>query len=211
MNDYDQLIYQIDNLLPQTQCTRCGYPSCKDYAKALAGDEADINQCPPGGEEGIVKLGQLLNKPVKPLNPENGVVKPRQLAVIDEDACIGCTLCIKTCPVDAIIGANKMMHTVIASECSGCDLCIPACPVDCISMIDDPDQDWDELRQNLARRRFENHQGRRERERQERDSRLAMQAQLLKKIRGQDTASIQENNKSDFIAQIMAKAKDSKG
>ncbi len=204
------LANKINDILPQTQCTRCGYPSCRDYAVALAKDEADINQCPPGGDDGITLLANLLGKPVKPLNPDNGVIEPRRLAVIEEDACIGCTLCIKACPVDAIIGANKMMHTVIASECTGCDLCIPACPVDCIKVIIDPDQDWNIERRERARSRFEQHHERRENEKKARESRLAMQAELLKKARQINDVSVvskEENPKSDLIAQIMAKAK----
>jgi electron transport complex protein RnfB len=133
--DSDPVVDQIDSLLPQTQCGQCGYPGCRPYAEAIAGGEADINQCPPGGEAGIRALADLLGREPKPLNPENGVEKPRTVAVIDEVACIGCTLCIQACPVDAIVGASKQMHTVIESECTGCDLCLPPCPVDCIEMV----------------------------------------------------------------------------
>jgi electron transport complex protein RnfB len=131
----DPVVEQIDALLPQTQCAQCGYPGCRPYAEAIAGGEADINQCPPGGEAGIAALADLLGMEPKPLNPENGAEKPRAVAVIDEQVCIGCTLCIQACPVDAIVGASKQMHTVIASECTGCDLCLPPCPVDCIDMV----------------------------------------------------------------------------
>ncbi len=126
---------RIDALLPQTQCTRCGYPACRAYAQAIVDGEADINQCPPGGAQGIRALATLLERPIKPLNPLNGVEKAADIAVIDEDLCIGCTKCIQACPVDAIVGANKWMHTVLIDECSGCELCIPACPVDCITMV----------------------------------------------------------------------------
>lgn len=126
---------RIDALLPQTQCTRCGYPSCRDYASAVAAGKADINQCPPGGAAGIAALADLLDRMPLPLNPANGVEKPREIAFIDEAVCIGCTKCIQACPVDAIVGAGKLMHTVIADECTGCELCVPACPVDCIEMI----------------------------------------------------------------------------
>lgn len=129
------LVQKIDAILPQTQCGQCGFPGCKPYATAIAAGEADINQCPPGGEEGIRKLSELLGVEPKPLNAEHGVTKPKSVAVIDENICIGCTLCIQACPVDAILGAAKHMHTIIASECTGCELCLPPCPVDCISMV----------------------------------------------------------------------------
>ncbi len=128
------LVQKIDAILPQTQCGQCGFPGCKPYATAIAAGEADINQCPPGGEEGIRKLAELLGVDPKPLNAEHGAPKPKSVAVIDENLCIGCTLCIQACPVDAILGTAKHMHTVIAKECTGCELCIPPCPVDCISM-----------------------------------------------------------------------------
>jgi len=128
------LVQKIDAILPQTQCGQCGFPGCKPYATAIAAGEADINQCPPGGEEGIRKLAELLGVDPKPLNAEHGVPKPKSVAVIDENLCIGCTLCIQACPVDAILGAAKHMHTVIAKECTGCELCVAPCPVDCISM-----------------------------------------------------------------------------
>lgn len=126
----------IDALLPQTQCGQCGYAGCRPYATAMAAGEADINQCPPGGAFTISQLAHLLGRPRKPLNPENGVEKPERLAVIDEARCIGCTLCIQACPVDAIIGAAKLMHTVVAAECTGCELCLPPCPVDCIDLVE---------------------------------------------------------------------------
>jgi len=133
--EQDPVVDQIDALLPQTQCAQCGYPGCRPYAEAIASGEADINQCPPGGEAGIRALADLLGREPKPLNPENGVEKPRTVAVIDEEVCIGCTLCIQACPVDAIVGASKQMHTVIEEVCTGCDLCLPPCPVDCIDMV----------------------------------------------------------------------------
>jgi len=130
----DPLVDKIDAILPQTQCGQCGFPGCKPYATAIAGGEADINQCPPGGEEGIRKLADLLGREFKPLNAENGIEKPKSVAVIDENTCIGCTLCIQACPVDAIAGAAKQMHTVIDPLCTGCELCLAPCPVDCITM-----------------------------------------------------------------------------
>ncbi|HMC46345.1 MAG TPA: electron transport complex subunit RsxB, partial [Caballeronia sp.] len=126
---------QIEDLLPQTQCTKCGYPACRPYAEAIAAGEANYNQCPPGGQEGVVRLASLLGMPVIALNPDNGVERSRPLAIIDENLCIGCTLCLQACPVDAIIGAAKQMHTIIPELCTGCDLCVPPCPVDCIAMV----------------------------------------------------------------------------
>jgi len=131
----DPVVDQIDALLPQTQCGQCNFPGCRPYAEAIARGEADINQCPPGGEAGIKALADLLGVEAKPLNPDNGEEKLKKVAVIDEPACIGCTLCIQACPVDAIVGAAKLMHTVIESECTGCELCLPPCPVDCIDLV----------------------------------------------------------------------------
>jgi len=129
----DPLVEKIDALLPQTQCGQCTYPGCRPYAEAIAKGEAPINQCPPGGEATIIELADLLDVEVLPLNPENGEVSEAKTVVyIDEENCIGCTLCIQACPLDAIVGAAKQMHTVITDECTGCDLCIPPCPVDCI-------------------------------------------------------------------------------
>ena len=126
---------KINLLLPQTQCTRCGYPDCASYAQAIVRGEVGINQCPPGGSEGIERLAKATGLPVVPLSEAHGLEGPRSLAVIDESWCIGCTLCIKACPVDCIIGSPKHMHTVIEDQCTGCELCIPACPVDCISLV----------------------------------------------------------------------------
>jgi len=133
--DGDPIIEKIDSILPQTQCGQCGYPGCKPYATAIANGEADINQCPPGGDDGIHKLADLLGVDYKPLNQEHGVPKPKSVAIIDEKTCIGCTLCIQACPVDAILGSAKHMHTIIEKECTGCELCLPPCPVDCIDMV----------------------------------------------------------------------------
>jgi electron transport complex protein RnfB len=125
------LAVRIDALLPQTQCTQCGYPDCRAYAVAIAAGEAGIDQCPPGGDEGVAKLAVLLGRAVVPLGPEHPYRPPR-VARIDESLCIGCTKCIQACPVDAIAGANKLMHTILEGWCTGCELCIPPCPVDCI-------------------------------------------------------------------------------
>ena len=129
------LVDKIDAILPQTQCGQCSFPGCKPYATAIAAGEADINRCPPGGEEGIHKLADLLGMEFKPFGEDTATPKPKSVAVIDENTCIGCTLCIQACPVDAISGAAKQMHTIIEVECTGCELCVPPCPVDCITMI----------------------------------------------------------------------------
>ncbi|MGB5179570.1 MAG: electron transport complex subunit RsxB [Gammaproteobacteria bacterium] len=133
--DSDPVVDQIDALLPQTQCGQCTYAGCRPYAEAIAAGEADINQCPPGGDATIKALADLLGRDPKPLNPEHGVHSVKTVVIIDEQLCIGCTLCIQACPVDAIVGAAKQMHTVIRSECTGCDLCIPPCPVECIHVV----------------------------------------------------------------------------
>jgi electron transport complex protein RnfB len=131
----DALAERIEALLPQTQCTQCGYSGCKPYAQAIARGEAGIDQCPPGGEAGVRALAELLGRMPGPVNPAHGVEKPPQLAYIREAECIGCTKCIQACPVDAIVGASKLMHTVIAELCTGCELCLPPCPVDCIDLV----------------------------------------------------------------------------
>jgi electron transport complex protein RnfB len=139
---------RIDAWLPQTQCTQCGYPRCRAYAEAVAHGEAGINQCPPGGEVTIAALAKLLHASPTPLDPRLGIHKPRARAVIDEAVCIGCRKCLDVCPVDAIVGARKLMHTVIARECNGCELCLPPCPVDCIAMVpvdsDEAAEPWPE-------------------------------------------------------------------
>ena len=136
----DDLIAAIDRVLPQTQCGQCGYPGCRPYAVAITNGEADINQCPPGGAAGVRKLADLLGRAPKPLNPAHGIEKPAVVALIVEADCIGCTKCIQACPVDAIVGAPKRMHTVIADLCTGCELCLPPCPVDCIVLVPAPQE-----------------------------------------------------------------------
>ena len=182
----------IDALLPQTQCTRCGYQGCRPYAEAIARGEAEINQCPPGGGTTIAKLAGLLQRDPLPLNPANGVEGPPLVALIDEATCIGCAKCLPPCPVDAIIGARRRMHTVIAALCTGCELCIAPCPVDCISMVP---------RGSLAdtpgapdaprnRERFHAHNERIARRSRERDALLASRKQLASPAPGAVTRQI---------------------
>jgi len=178
VTDSRTLADRIEDLLPQTQCTKCGYPACRPYAEAVAHGEANYNQCPPGGAEGIARLAALLGKPVIPLNSANGVERPRPLAVIDEQVCIGCTLCMQACPVDAIVGAPKQMHTVIAKLCTGCDLCVPPCPVDCIAMppVTGEATGWDAWSQSqadAARERHNRREARLAREREAAEARAA--------------------------------------
>lgn len=169
---------RIDEILPQTQCTKCGYPSCRRYAEALASGEADINQCPPGGEQGIHNLAALLGRQPTPLDPSHGIEHERHVALIDEPLCIGCTLCIQACPVDAIVGAPKQMHTVITGLCTGCDLCVAPCPVDCIRMVPATGEDavWGRAHADAARRRFQLRDARLAREQAERAERLAQRS-----------------------------------
>lgn len=171
----------IDRVLPQTQCTRCGYPDCRGYAQAIADGRADINQCPPGGAEGVGRLARLTQRPAMPLNPVHGIEGPRQLAVVDEAWCIGCTLCLKACPVDAIVGGPKAMHTVIDADCTGCELCIPVCPVDCISLVPVTGEQtgwaaWSDAQAEQARDRHAFHVFRLAREERENTERLAAKA-----------------------------------
>ncbi|OWT53607.1 electron transport complex subunit RsxB [Candidimonas nitroreducens] len=153
------LVERIDAILPQTQCTKCGYEGCRPYAEALARGGADINRCPPGGTAGIQALATLLGRPARPLDPECGEHRPLRVAVIDEAHCIGCTLCIQACPVDAIVGAAKLMHTVLADACTGCDLCVPPCPVDCIAMVP-AGHDWTAEHADRAHQHYEKRQAR---------------------------------------------------
>ena len=151
--------------LPQTQCTRCGYPDCAQYAKAIAQGSAEINQCPPGGQVGIERLAAITGRPISTLNPANGMEGPRQTAWIDESWCIGCTLCMPVCPTDAIFGSNKHMHSVIEEHCTGCGLCLPVCPVDCIEMEDISGkltgwQAWSAQEADHARDRYAAHRSR---------------------------------------------------
>ena len=170
-------------LLPQTQCTRCGYPDCAAYAQAVSTGQAGINQCPPGGAQGIERLAALTGRPVTPLNPVHGSEGPRRMAVIDEAWCIGCTLCIKVCPTDAIFGSNKRMHSVIEPYCTGCELCLPVCPVDCITLEDaTPGRSgwaaWSQGQAEQARERYLFHDQKAQQHRAEQDKRLEEKARL---------------------------------
>ena len=151
--------------LPQTQCRRCGYADCRDYAEAIASGAADVNRCPPGGAEGVARLARIAGRPVRPLDSECGAEGPRALARIDEAACIGCALCLKACPTDAIVGAATRMHTVVDALCTGCELCLPVCPVDCIALVPASGDRtgwyaWSPAQAERARRRYERHRQR---------------------------------------------------
>lgn len=181
----EELVQKISNALPQTQCTRCGYPDCLGYAQAIASGKALINQCPPGGSAGIEKLAEITGQSFVPLNPEHGTEGPHVIVWIDESWCIGCTLCIKACPVDAILGSNKRMHTVLEESCTGCELCVPVCPVDCIciepiDVITFPQktvgQTWSHEQASNARKRYEFRKERLRQEASDRQKKLDAQA-----------------------------------
>jgi Na+-translocating ferredoxin:NAD+ oxidoreductase subunit B len=194
---------QIEDLLPQTQCTKCGYPACRPYAEAIADGTAGYNQCPPGGAEGISRLSRLLGKPAVPLNTANGEERPRPVAVIDEARCIGCTLCIQACPVDAIIGAAKQMHTVLDLLCTGCDLCVAPCPVDCIAMVDvTPGKTgwaaWSQQQAEDARARHDFHVFRVRRDKQENEVRLAAKAAAkLQAVQQETPLTVEEKTEQE--------------
>ena len=178
---FPTVIDRIDALLPQTQCTRCGYPDCRSYATALAAGEAKLNQCPPGGAEGIRLLAQLLGQPELPLDPGFGDEGPRRIVYIEEATCIGCTLCIQACPVDAIVGAPKRMHAVIESGCTGCELCLPVCPMDCIALEEVSAgatgwAAWSPAQAEAARTRYAERQARLARDARDEDERLSAKA-----------------------------------
>jgi electron transport complex protein RnfB len=180
---YGSLEERVHDALPQTQCRRCGYVDCLAYARAIAQDEANINQCPPGGFEGVIRLAHITGKPVQAIDPNFGAEGPRTVAFIDEDWCIGCTLCIAACPVDAIVGANKRMHTVIEVHCTGCELCLPVCPVDCILLENVSAeatgwQAWSAPLAAHARLRHEQRGLRLQREAEEQQLRLLRKAEL---------------------------------
>jgi Na+-translocating ferredoxin:NAD+ oxidoreductase subunit B len=200
----EALTQALHALLPQTQCQRCGFPDCYSYAQAMAQGKAQTNQCPPGGLQGAQRLAQQLQRPVSALNPDYGVEGPRQLAVIDEGNCIGCTLCLDACPVDSILGGPKQMHTVIKAQCTGCALCLPPCPVDCITMVPTSAhtgwQAWSQAQADTALERYTFHTFRLARRLAEHTERLA--ANTLDKPMQTDTRS-----KQAVIAAAVAKAR----
>ena len=210
------LFLALNKALPQTQCTRCGYPDCASYAQAMAEGQAPINQCPPGGQAGIERLAAISGQSVLPLNPEHGSEGPRHVAIIDEAWCIGCTLCIKACPTDAILGANKLMHTVIEPWCTGCELCIPVCPVDCIALENVTGADtgwaaWSAEQADTARGRYTSRKQRLVREEAEHQKQLQATAEhkladLAAHTKGTNQAP-EVDRKRAIIEAALAKAK----
>lgn len=216
MTDPKTLADRIEDVLPQTQCTKCSYKGCRPYAEAIASGEANINQCPPGGAEGIRRLSSVTGRPVIPLNPINGFERPRAVAFIDESLCIGCTLCIQACPVDAIMGAAKQMHTIIPEDCTGCDLCVPACPVDCIVMYPVTETTgwdaWTQPQADVARDRHDFRLARLIREREENDARLAAKAHAKaaavdRLTPENDAEAAEKERKRQIIAAAMERAR----
>ena len=200
---------RIDAILPQTQCTRCGFDGCRPYAEAIAEGRAPINRCPPGGREGIAELAALLAAPVLALDPACGTEEPHRKALIDDAHCIGCTKCIVACPVDAIIGAPKRMHTVIAALCTGCELCLPACPVDCIDMrVDEAHPQWRRADAQAARERLLARRQRLARERIEEDRRLERKALGKLERLAHEAPDEGTDRKREVIAAAIRKARE---
>ncbi len=214
-NTAERLTVRIFAALPQTQCTRCGYPDCQSYAEAIVAGAAQINQCPPGGAEGIARLSHITGQAAQPLNPANGVESTRSVVFIDENWCIGCTLCIDACPVDAIVGSNKRMHTVIEQFCTGCELCLPVCPVDCILLENATDERtgwaaWSQRDAETALNRYSFHTHKRSKHADEHASRLEKKAQT--KLADLASHSVHTDpvildNKRAVIAAALAKAR----
>ena len=212
LNPTRRLADALNDALPQTQCTRCGYPDCRSYAQAMAEGAAPINQCPPGGQEGIDRLARLIGQPTRPLNPVHGAQGPRLLAVIDETWCIGCTLCLKACPVDAIIGGSKLMHTVVDAQCTGCELCVPACPVDCISLRPETGERtgwdaWSQGQATQARDRYAFHQLRSVRDQEEQIARLEASTSAAQDQSGDAAAGAPSQRRSAAIEAVLARAR----
>lgn len=224
INQTNELTDRLEDALPQTQCTKCGYPDCRGYAEAMASGVVAPNRCPPGGVAGIMRLSQILS-PVFPqdvfelhptIDPECGVERPRPVAFIDPQKCIGCTLCIQACPVDAIVGASKQMHIVLTQWCTGCDLCIPPCPVDCISMIDvtGSHTGWDAWTPewaDISRKRYHDREHRLDREEKDNNARLAKKAAAkLLAINAEyvssEDAKKEQDRKRAIIAAAIARA-----
>ena len=223
IDQLNQLIDCLEDARPQTQCTKCAYPDCRGYANALASGEVLPNRCPPGGIDGILRLSQIL-EPIFPhdafelhptIDPECGLERPRPVALIDPKACIGCTLCIQACPVDAIVGASKQMHVVLSDWCTGCDLCIPPCPVDCITMIDVTANQtgwdaWSTELADIARARYHARDIRLDREERDNDARLAKKANAKLAVINAENPSSEEAKKEQerkraIIAAAMAR------
>ena len=202
---------RLEALLPQTQCTKCGFDGCRPYAEAMAAGDAACNRCPPGGAEGIRRLSALLGTPVLPLDPERGMEQARAVAVIDEALCIGCTLCIQACPVDAIVGAPKQMHTVLEDWCTGCDLCVAPCPVDCIAMVPVTAERtgwaaWSQEQADEAHARYLGRRSRLVREREENDARLAAKAAAKLEALQAETAQSEEERAAQARKQAIIQA-----
>lgn len=220
INQVNELTDRLEDLLPQTQCTKCGYPDCRGYAEALASGQALPNRCPPGGIEGIQRLSKVLT-PIYPqdafelnpsIDPTCGIERPRPVAFIDPQKCIGCTLCIQACPVDAIVGASKQMHVVLTEWCTGCDLCIPPCPVDCISMIDVTGEQvgwnaWTPAQADASRQRYHDREQRLLREQKDNDERLAKKAAAkLLAVNAENPSSADEAQEKERKRAIIAAA-----
>lgn len=216
-----ELCNQLDDVLPQTQCTKCGYPDCRSYAAAMADEGALPNRCPPGGAEGIKRLSSILMASGRQLpahlqlEPECGIERPRPVALIDPKTCIGCTLCIQACPVDAIVGASKQMHVVLTEWCTGCDLCVPPCPVDCISMVSVTESRtgwdaWTAEQAILSRARYHRREDRLEREERDNNLRLSKKAEAkLKALNATDGAvrqSVEQAQETERKRAIIAAA-----
>jgi electron transport complex protein RnfB len=216
-----ELCNQLDGVLPQTQCTKCGYPDCRSYAAAMADEGALPNRCPPGGAEGIKRLSAILTlsgrqlPPHLQLEPECGIERPRPVALIDPKTCIGCTLCIQACPVDAIVGASKQMHVVLTEWCTGCDLCVPPCPVDCISMVSVTESRtgwdaWSAEQADLSRARYHRREDRLEREERDNNLRLSKKAEAklkaLNEAVGGVSQSVEQAQESERKRAIIAAA-----